>query len=166
MTENSNREEKQRRRERENKREAVGRRKGEVGDVTPGNEDRRSERKAEERGGWGQEVFNYSARRQQRPRFQETITVGSLWGEAHLASFIPPILVSLHKLQVGIFNVFFCCTKQTHARAQTRADALNASYLGAHSLLPNVPRISKCGGLIETVQIGAGGSDCGDSPGF
>lgn len=26
----------------------------------------------------GQEVFNYSARRQQRPRFQETITVGSL----------------------------------------------------------------------------------------
>lgn len=121
MTENSNREEKRRRRERENKREAVGRRKGEVRDVTPGNEDSRSERKAEERGGevggGGQEVFNYSARRQQRPRFQETITVGSLWGEAHLASFIPPILVSPHTLQVGIFNVFFCCTKQTHARA-------------------------------------------------
>lgn len=65
----------------------------------------------EERNG-GLELFNYSTHRQQRPRFQETITVCSPEGEAHLASFISPLL-SPHNLQFGIFNVFLLLHKQT-----------------------------------------------------
>lgn len=90
----------------------------EVKDVILGNQDRESVREAKgvwkkERNG-GLELFNYSTRRQQRPRFQETIRVCSPEGEAHLASFISPIL-SPHKLHVGIFNVFLLLHEQTQA---------------------------------------------------
>ena len=74
----------------------------------------------EARGMWkeGRETrgrnFSITAHRQQRPRFQETITVCSPEGKAHLASFISSIL-SPRKLQVGIFNVFLLLHKQTQA---------------------------------------------------
>lgn len=64
--------------------------------------------------GGGLELFNYSTHRQQRPRFQETITVCSPEGKAHLASFISSF-PSPHKLQVGIFNAFLLLHKQTQA---------------------------------------------------
>lgn len=53
----------------------------------------------------GLQLFNYSTDTQQRPRFQETMTVCSPEGEACLTSFISAIL-SPRKLQFGIFNVF------------------------------------------------------------
>lgn len=108
-------------------------------DVTLGNQDRRSERKAKEhvwkKRNRGLEPFNYSTCTQQRPRFQETITVCSLQGETHLASFISPT-PSPQELKVGIINVFFCCTEQTHRLPQP-IDVLSAciSHLALQVLL-------------------------------
>lgn len=77
-------------------------------------------RKAKECGGngeteWNGELqpFNYSAHRQQSPRFQETITVCSPEGKAQLASVISPFL-SPHKLQFGIFKCIYVAVAQAN----------------------------------------------------
>lgn len=105
----------------------------------------------------GLQLFNYSTDRQQRPRFQETITVCSPEGKAYLTSFISAIL-SPRKLQFGIFNVFPLLHKQvkTFLSLQMSRMPRSATWGGESSCWRREKQLlalnSKVLELIETVQ--------------
>lgn len=103
------------------------------------------------------QLFNYSTDRQQRPRFQETITVCSPEGKAYLTSFISAIL-SPRKLQFGIFNVFPLLHKQvkTFLSLQMSLMPRSATWGGKSSCWRREKQLlalnAKVLELIETVQ--------------